>query len=229
MTKNKKAEVVEELSGLFEGASGVYSIDFTGMNVANTLKLRRDFKKAGVTFKVAKNTLVQRALAGRGGFDHITDRVIGQTGIAIGYDDPAAPARVLRDFIDPKLDLPKLNFAVLEGEVYEGDRLKELASMPSRMEILGAIVGALNSPASGLVGVINAVMRDLASVIEEVAKQGGVPAPAAEAAPEAAAEEPAAEAAATESAPEAPAAEAAPESAPDAPAESTPDAPAEGA
>ena len=228
MTKNKKVEVVEELSGLFEGASGVYSIDFTGMNVANTLKLRRDFKKAGVTFKVAKNTLVQRALAGRGGYDHITDRVIGQTGIAIGYDDPAAPARVLRDFIDPKVDLPKLNFAVLEGEVYEGDRLKELASMPSRMETLGAIVSALNSPASGLVGVINAVMRDLSSVIEEVAKKGGVAAaPAEAAAPEgAAAEEPAA---ATESATEEPAAETAADAAPEASAESAPDAPAEGA
>ena len=228
MTKNKKVEVVEELAGLFDGASGVYSIDFTGMNVANTLKLRREFKKAGVTFKVAKNTLVQRALAERGGFDHITDRVVGQTGIAIGYDDPAAPARVLRDFIDPKLDLPKLNFAVLEGEIYEGDRLKELASMPSRMEILSSIVGALNAPASGLVGVINAVLRDLASVIEEVAKkqaEGGA-APAAESTTEAPAAESATESAAAESTPaEAPAAESAPDA-----AESAPDAaPAEGA
>ncbi len=241
MTKNKKVEVVEELAGLFDGASGVYSIDFTGMNVANTLRLRREFKKAGVTFKVAKNTLVQRALAERGGFDHITDRVVGQTGIAIGYDDPAAPARVLRDFIDPKLDLPKLNFAVLEGEIYEGDRLKELASMPSRMEILSSIVGALNAPASGLVGVINAIMRDLSSVIEEVARKqqegGGAPAaestseaPAAESATESAGEsaatESAGESAAAESTPaEAPASESAPEA-----AESAPDAaPAEGA
>jgi len=171
MTKTKKAEVVAELSELLQGASGVYSIDFTGLTVANAIRLRREFKKAGVKYKVAKNTLVKRALEGEGGFDHVLDRFVGQTGIAVGYDDPAAPARVLRDFIDPKLDIPKLNFAVIEHQVMEGSRLKEIAAMPSRMELLASIAGAVNAPASGIVGAINAVMRDLASVIEEVARK----------------------------------------------------------
>lgn len=171
MTKNKKAEVVAEVAELLNGASGVYSIDFTGLTVADAIRLRREFKKAGVTYKVAKNTLIKRALAEAGGYDHILDKFVGQTGIAIGYDDPAAPARVLNDFIDPKLDIPKLNFAVLEREVMEGSKLKQIAAMPSRKDVLGSIVGALNAPASGIVGAINAVMRDLASVIEEVAKK----------------------------------------------------------
>src|SRR2546428_11785260 len=98
MKKTKKAEVVTDLSQLFDGASGVYSIGFTGLNVRDTLRLRREFKKAGVEYKVAKNTLVRRALQDKGGYDHVLDRLIGQTGIAIGYDDPAAPARVLREF-----------------------------------------------------------------------------------------------------------------------------------
>lgn len=171
MTKTKKAEVVAELAELLDGAGSIYSIDFTGLTVADAIRLRREFKKAGVRYKVAKNTLIKRALADMGGYDHVLERFVGQTGIAVGYDDPAAPARVLRDFIDPKLDIPKLNFAVLEQQVMEGSRLKEIAAMPSRMELLGSIVGALNAPASGIVGAINAVMRDLASVIEEVAKQ----------------------------------------------------------
>lgn len=171
MTKNKKTEVVAEVAELLKGASGVYSIDFTGLTVANAIRLRREFKKAGVTYKVAKNTLIKRALSEAGGYDHILDKFVGQTGIAIGYDDPAAPARVLNDFIDPKLEIPKLNFAVLEREVMDGSKLKQIAAMPSRKDILGSIVGALNAPASGIVGAINAVMRDLASVIEEVAKQ----------------------------------------------------------
>lgn len=171
MTKNKKTEVVAEVAKLLEGASGVYSIDFTGLTVANAIRLRREFKKAGVTYKVAKNTLVKRALQAAGGYDHVIDKFVGQTGIAVGYDDPAAPARVLNDFIDPKLDIPKLNFALIERELMDGSQLKQIAAMPSRKDLLGSIVGALNAPASGLVGVINAVMRDLASVIEEVAKQ----------------------------------------------------------
>ncbi|HVK37538.1 MAG TPA: 50S ribosomal protein L10 [Candidatus Kapabacteria bacterium] len=170
MTKTKKGEVVTELAELFEGASGVYSIDFTGLNVASTLKLRRAFRNAGVTYRVAKNTLVRRALSDKGGYEDVTARLIGQSGIAIGYDDPAAPARVLKEFIDPKAEFPKLNFAVIDGQIFESKALAELASMPSRMELLGSIVGSINAPASGIVGAINAVMRDLGSVIEEVAR-----------------------------------------------------------
>jgi large subunit ribosomal protein L10 len=68
------------------------------------------------------------------------------------------------------VDIPKLSFAVIEGELFEGSRLSELAAMPSRKDMIASIMGALNAPASGIVGAINAVMRDLASVIEEVAK-----------------------------------------------------------
>lgn len=170
MKKAKKTEVVVELAELFEGASGVYSIDFTGLDVANTLRLRRAFRAAGVTYRVAKNTLVRRALTTKGGYDEVTARLVGQSGIAVGYDDPAAPARVLKEFIDPKLELPKLNFAVIEGEVFDAKSLNQLASMPSRMDLLSSIVGSINAPASGIVGAINAVMRDLSSVIEEVAR-----------------------------------------------------------
>ncbi len=182
MTKEQKAEVVKEVSELLDGATALYSIDYTGMNVGTAIKLRREFKKVGVKYKVAKNTLVKRALRETGKYDHVVDKFVGQTGIAVAYDDPAAPARVLNTFIDPKIEIPKLNFAILEGEVFGGDRLKELATMPSRMDLLGSIVGALNAPASGIVGAINAVMRDLASVIEEVAKSKEAPAAEASAA-----------------------------------------------
>lgn len=171
MTKNEKVEAVAEVRELLNGANGLYAIDFTGLTVANAIRLRREFKKAGVRYKVAKNTLVKRAMREAGGYDNVLDRLVGQTGIAIGYDDPAAPARVLKEFIDPKVDIPKLNFALIEGEVFEGSKLADLAAMPSRLDLMASLVGALNAPASGLVGVLNAVMRDLASVIEEAAKK----------------------------------------------------------
>lgn len=170
MTKNEKVEAVAEVRELLEGANGVFAVDFSGLTVANAIRLRREFKKAGVRYKVAKNTLVKRALKDAGGYDTVLDRFVGQLGIAIGYDDPAAPARVLKEFIDPKVDIPKLSFAVIEGDLFEGSKLNELAAMPSRKEMIASIMGALNAPASGIVGAINAVMRDLASVIEEVAK-----------------------------------------------------------
>jgi large subunit ribosomal protein L10 len=168
MNKKEKANVVTQVAELLEGAQGIFSVDFTGLNVARTIELRREFKKAGVSYKVAKNTLIKRALKDKGGYDHIVDLFKGQTGIAIGYDDPAAPARILKGFV--KDDMPKLNFATIEGEIFDGGQLAHLASMPTKKDLLGSIVGALNAPASGIVGAINAVMRDLSSVIEAVAK-----------------------------------------------------------
>lgn len=172
MTKEKKSEVVQELAEMLNGANGLYSIDFTGLNVANTIKLRRDFKEGGVKYRVAKNTLIKRALGEVGGYDHVAEKFVGQTGIAIGYDDPAAPARILKKFLeDNKSEIPALNFAVIEGVIYNGDQLKQVAAMPSRQDIMASIVGSLHAPISGIVGSINAVMRDLASVIEAVAKK----------------------------------------------------------
>ena len=163
MTKEQKKIVVQQLSEMFEGAVGFYSIDFTGLNVADTIALRREFKNAGVNYRVAKNTLIKRALGDKEGYgEEVIERLVGQTGVAIGYEDPAAPARILKKFIeDRKAETPKLNFAVIEGMVYNGDQLKQVAS----------ILGSLNAPVSGIVGSINAVMRDLASLIEEVAKK----------------------------------------------------------
>ncbi len=171
MTKERKQKQVAEIAQLLEGATGIYSIDFTGLTVAEAIRLRREFRKAGVVYKVAKNTLIKRALADNENFSGVAERFVGQTGIAVGYDDPAMPARVLKEFIDPKVEIPKLNFAVLETTVFEGSQLKELAAMPSRLDIMASIVGSLQAPIQGIVGSINAVMRDLANVIEEVAKK----------------------------------------------------------
>jgi large subunit ribosomal protein L10 len=172
MTKERKQEVVRELTDMFDGASGLFSIDFTGLDVANTNDLRQKFSEAGVSYRVAKNTLVKRVLSEMDGYEEVIDKLVGQSGIAIGYDDPAAPARVLKQFLDDnKLETPTLKFAVVEGVVYESDDLKTVAAMPSREDIMASIVGSLHAPISDLVNIVNAVMRDLASVIEEVAKK----------------------------------------------------------
>jgi len=171
MTKERKHELVAEISKLLDGATGLYSIDFTGLTVADAIRLRREFRNAGVAYKVAKNTLIKRALADNEKYADVANRFVGQTGIAIGYDDPAMPARVLNEFIDPKIGIPKLNFALVETTVFDGESLKALASMPSRKDLMASIVGSLQAPIQGVVGAVNAVMRDLASVIEEVARK----------------------------------------------------------
>lgn len=172
MTKEQKIAAVQELTELFDNVTGLFSIDFTGLNVSDTIALREEFTEAGVNYRVAKNTLIKRALADVGGYDDVLEQLVGQTGIAVSYEDPAAPARVLKKFLDDrKSEVPSMNFAFIEGVVYNSDQLKEVASMPSRQDIMASIVGSLHAPVSGIVGAINGVMRDLASVIEEVARQ----------------------------------------------------------
>ena len=141
--------------------------------------LRDDFFEAKVDYKVVKNTLIKRALesAGEDGtvkfsqnLQALVDSLKGPTGVIFAYDDPVSPAKILKKHFD-KLERPKLKVAVIENETYEGKRLNELASLLSKPQIIAAILGSLDAPISGIVGSINAVFRDLASVIEEVSKK----------------------------------------------------------
>lgn len=170
ITRQRKVEQVQNLVEKFKKANSYYFIDFTGMNVESTQQFRRELKKNQMELKVAKNTLLERALTEAGNLPVLKDGFHGPTGIIFGYGDPIQPARMLKERIE-KLQQPVFKGAVVEGIVYEADQLKVLASLPSKSDIIASILGSLNAPVSGIVGAINAVIRDLASVIEEVAKK----------------------------------------------------------
>lgn len=166
----QKKQVVESLVEKFQKANGCYFLDFEKMNVESTTKLRRLFHEKGIEYKVAKNTLVEIALEQVGLIQPTSDFLKGNTGVAFGYDDPTIPAKVLKPILD-KEDKPKFKAAIIEGVFYDKDQLKTLAALPSKADLIAGILGSLDSPVSGIIGSINAVMRDVASLIEEVAKK----------------------------------------------------------
>lgn len=170
ITRQKKQEIVNGLVELFQGAQGLYFLDFTTMTVAETLKLRRALKQADLKYKIAKNTLIQRAINEVGSIDVPENIFVGQTGIVFAYDDPVSPAKIIKEESE-KTKKPVLKAAYLEGQYFDGTKLKELAALPGKKEMMSAIVGSLHAPITGIVGSINAVMRDVASLIEEVAKK----------------------------------------------------------
>ena len=172
ITQQKKQEIVAELTEKFQGVKGFYVIDFTGMTVKNSIDLRRLLKAKNIEFRVAKNTLIKRAMKDAGlDFDIPGEKFEGQSAVIVGYDDPVAPAKILKEYLEKeKADRPKLKAAVVEGQYFDGSQLKQVAELPTREDMIAAILGSLNAPASGIVGTINAVMRDVASLIEEVAK-----------------------------------------------------------
>lgn len=174
MNKQDKEQAVLEIKEKLDKAESIYLTDFTGLTVEETNQLRDEFFNAKVDYKVLKNTLVKKALAGEGKFssqaEQISGYLKGPTGVIFTYDDPVAPAKIIKKFFD-KGEKPKLKMALVENQVYDSKKLNELASLPSKPEIISSIIGSLNAPVSGIVGAINAVLRDLASIVEEVAKK----------------------------------------------------------
>lgn len=170
VTLDQKKEQVAALVSKIQNANAFYLVDFTGMTVAESIKIRRDLKKESIEFKVAKNTLIKRALDETGKNIIPDEHFKGQSAVLFAYDDVVVPARMLKEQQDKNGKL-KLKAAVLEGIFYPGSELKTLAALPSKKDLMAGIVGSLHAPISGIVGSINAVMRDLASLIEEVAKK----------------------------------------------------------
>jgi len=171
ITLNQKKKIVADLVERFGRASGFYLVDFMGMNVEDSSNFRKELKNSGIEFKIAKNTLVKRALKEAGSEGLIPDdKFFASTGIVFAIDAPVAPAKIIKTVFDKK-DLPKLKAAVIENVYYDGSQLTTLAALQSKPEIISGILGSLQSPISGIVGSINAVMRDVAYLVEEVAKK----------------------------------------------------------
>ncbi len=170
MKRSEKEQIVAEVSEVLQKASGLYLTDFTGLTVEQATELRREFRKSGIHYEVAKNTLIRRALEGIDGTSGLSDKLVGPTGVAVSFDDPVAPARIIKKFSDKHSRLG-LKAAVIDRHLYEGSRLDELAKLPTKADTLSAILGCIQSPLVGVPGVINAVIRDLVSVIGEIEKK----------------------------------------------------------
>ncbi len=174
LTRQRKAEIVEELRQKLEKARGIYLVDFAGMTVEDSRALRKELRPKGFEYKVAKNTLIRRALQAIGDHAELEQHLVGQTGLVLSYTDGVAPARVLRDFIK-RIEKPRFKAAVVEGQYFGSEQLDQLAALPSREELIAGILGSLQAPIAGIAGAIAALMRDIAYLVEEVArKRSGV-------------------------------------------------------
>ncbi len=152
-------------------ATGLYLVNFTGMTVEQANNLRKEFFKLGIEYVVVKNTLLKRALSEVGGHDDLYPYLVQQTGLVLSFDDPIQPARVLEKFQKTNADKPVVKACSIEKQVFDGQRLAEVAALPTRNDLLAGIIGSIGAPASGIVGAINAVIRDLVGVIDAIEKK----------------------------------------------------------
>ncbi|EQF07725.1 50S ribosomal protein L10 [Clostridioides difficile CD133] len=115
-------------------------------------------REAGVDYKVYKNTLVRRA-AKEVGIEQFNDELlVGTNAIAFGYDDPVAPARILKGFMDshPKM---KLKMGIVEGAFYDESKIVEMANIPSREVLIAKLLGSLKAPVSNFAYLIDAIAK----------------------------------------------------------------------
>ena len=170
MNKAQKAEIIEEIKENLQNSTAVYLVDYQGIDVAGINEIRSQFRKEGVSYKVYKNTLLNRALDEVGGYDELKDLLVGMTGIAFAGENYVAPAKIIKKYFTANKKF-SLKGCYIESNFYGGDQLDVLASMPSKEEVMAGIVGSIASPASGIVGAINAVMRDIVSLVDEIGKK----------------------------------------------------------
>lgn len=170
MKKEEKGEMIEEIKELVKNSSAMFLVNYSGVNVADINKIRSDFRKEGVTYKVFKNTLFKKALEQSGGYEKFNTQLVGMIGIAFTGENFVAPAKIIKKYFDEK---QKLSFrgCYIDSTFYGSEQLNTIASMPTKEEIMSGIVGSIAAPASGIVGAINAVIRDLVSVVDEISKR----------------------------------------------------------
>ena len=153
-----KSHVVAEIVEKLQNCSSAIVVDYKGLTVEEVTELRKKMRDAGVEYKVYKNTLVRKA-AKEVGIEQFNDELlVGTNAIAFGYEDPVAPARIIKEFMDshPKMEL---KMGVVEGEFYGKEDIVAFANIPSREVLIAKLLGSLKAPVSNFAYLLDAIIK----------------------------------------------------------------------
>jgi len=157
MNKNRelKEAKVAEIKEKLEKSKSVVISKYQGLNVEEDTVLRKTLREAGVEYKVYKNSLVTLA-AKELKLDGIVEYLEGPVTIAFGYEDVTLAARLLNDFAKTHKQL-ELKAGIVEGEIYNADKINQLATIPSKEVLIGKLLGSIKSPLSNFAYLLNAI------------------------------------------------------------------------
>ena len=171
MTREEKAQVVENLTAVLEGTSTVYITDISGLDAGTTADLRRACFKANVKMSVVKNTLLEKAMeASDKEFGELTTILKGNSSMMIS-DIGNAPAKLIKDF-RKKVDRPILKGAFIEEAIYIGDdNLEALVSIKSKEELIADVIALLQSPAKNVVSGLKSGGSKLSGILKTLSEK----------------------------------------------------------
>ena len=169
MSNPQKIEAVAELKKLLVGAKSFFVTDYQGLNVADMTVLRKTLRHKNVTFLVAKNTLLKRAVH-EAGVEGLDEHLLGPTAIAFTAEDPVVTAKILYDYYKDK-ERPRMKVFVVDGQLHKAGDISRLAELPPKEILYSQLVAAVEAPLSQLVGALNAVFQELVGSIEALAEK----------------------------------------------------------
>ncbi|ASY31259.1 50S ribosomal protein L10 [Taylorella equigenitalis] len=168
LNRNEKQIVIDEISAQLSEAQSIVVAEYRGIDVASVTVLRKKARESGVYLRVLKNTLVTRAIK-ETNFQQLEDKLVGPLIYAISKD-PVAAAKVLSSFAKEN-DKIVLKAGALPGSVLDSNGIKQLATMPSREELLSKLMGTMQAPIAKFVRTLNEVptkfVRGLAAVRDQ--------------------------------------------------------------
>ena len=167
MKKSEKEQLVSELAQKLRGANALYFTDFTGLNVKRMTDLRRRLRKSGVEYVVIKNTLALRAVNESG---LMTTPLKGPTGLVLARD-PVTAAKLLSEFAKENDAKPTVKGGLLDGRALDSAQVKQLATMPSREQMLAELGAGLQAPMAAFVGALNGLLYMFAGALEALRTQ----------------------------------------------------------
>jgi large subunit ribosomal protein L10 len=158
MERAAKTTQIGEIRGRFDKSTAAVFLDYKGMTVEAATKLRVEFRKAGVEYKVVKNTLVKQALKGEKFIDQLSPSLAGMTGIAWSYEDPSAAAKVVKAFKKETLgEKLTIKAGLIDGSVLNADAVEnQLATMPGKDELRAMLLATFQAPLQQFVALLQA-------------------------------------------------------------------------
>jgi large subunit ribosomal protein L10 len=172
MTKEEKQLQINAIASSIDGTPNFYLADISGLNAETTFKLRKACHKKGIKLAVVKNTLLKKALdSSEADYSEVYDTLKGNTSIMLS-ETGNAPAKLIAEF-NKKHDKPVLKAAYVEESIYVGaDQLPMLVEIKSKDELLGEIIGLLQSPATNVISALKAQGGNIAGILQTLAEKG---------------------------------------------------------
>lgn len=175
MTREEKAQIIEELKQKFQENAHFYVTDASGMSVAQVNDFRRICFRNNIEYKVVKNTFIQKALESmEADYTPFVEKQVlaGFSGVMFSKEDGKAPAQAILEFKKKYKDKLTLKGASIDTDLFIGaDQLDTLSKLKSKNELIGEIIGLLNSPVQNVLGGLNSGKHILAGLVKTLSER----------------------------------------------------------